>query len=80
MSWISISGIASRYSVKWKQETPPYQLAVNFLLVDCNPENGPLEMAPSTHMLTKEEALRRIDSGRDIFATSSNEARRCAYS
>jgi hypothetical protein len=48
---------------EWEQETPPYQLAVNFSLVDCNPENGPLEMAPSTHLLAKEEALRRIESG-----------------
>ncbi|CAF4322303.1 unnamed protein product, partial [Rotaria sp. Silwood2] len=48
---------------EWEQETPPYQLAVNFPLVDCNPENGPLEMTPSTHLLTKEEALRRIESG-----------------
>lgn len=48
---------------EWDQETPPYQLAVNFPLVDCNPENGPLEVALSTHILPKEEALRRIESG-----------------
>lgn len=48
---------------EWEQETPPYQLAVNFPLVDCNPENGPLEMTLSTHLLAKEEALRRIESG-----------------
>lgn len=48
---------------EWEHETPPYQLAVNFPLVDCTPENGPFEMAPSTHMLTKDEALRRIESG-----------------
>jgi ectoine hydroxylase-related dioxygenase (phytanoyl-CoA dioxygenase family) len=48
---------------EWGQETPPYQLAVNFPLVDCNPENGPLEMKLSTHLLHKEEALRRIESG-----------------
>ena len=48
---------------EWNQETPPYQLAVNFPLVDCNAENGPLEMAPSTHMLDKDEALRRIQTG-----------------
>ena len=48
---------------EWGQETPPFQLAVNFPLVDCTPENGPLEMAPSTHLLAKDEALRRIESG-----------------
>ena len=39
------------------------QLAVNFPLVDCRPENGPLEITPSTHLLDKDEALRRIESG-----------------
>lgn len=48
---------------EWNQETPPFQLAVNFPLVDCNPENGPLEMTRSTHMLDKSEALRRIETG-----------------
>lgn len=48
---------------EWKQETPPFQLAVNFPLVDCRPENGPLEMASSTHLLAKDEAIRRIESG-----------------
>ena len=48
---------------EWQQETPPFQLAVNFPLVDCRPENGPLEMASSTHLLEKDEALRRIESG-----------------
>jgi len=37
-------------------------LAVNFPLVDCNPENVPFEMTSSTHMLPK-EALRRIEFG-----------------
>jgi len=48
---------------EWEHETPPYQLAVNFALVDCTPENGPFEMTLSTHMLPKDEALRRIKSG-----------------
>ena len=48
---------------EWEHETPPYQLAVNFPLVDCTPENGPLEMTLGTHILSKEEALRRIESG-----------------
>ena len=48
---------------EWDQQTPPFQLAVNFPLVDSNSENGPLEMTRSTHLLDKDEALRRIESG-----------------
>jgi hypothetical protein len=45
------------------RETPPFQLAVNFPLVDVGSENGPFEVARATHMLSKEEGLRRIESG-----------------
>jgi ectoine hydroxylase-related dioxygenase (phytanoyl-CoA dioxygenase family) len=45
------------------RETPPFQLAVNFPLIDVTTENGPFEVARGTHMLSKEEALRRIESG-----------------
>jgi ectoine hydroxylase-related dioxygenase (phytanoyl-CoA dioxygenase family) len=45
------------------EETPPYQLAVNFPLVDVTPERGPMEMAPGTHMLPKAEGMRRIQAG-----------------
>lgn len=44
-------------------ETPPYQLAVNFSLIDVTDETGPMEYAPGTHMLSKAEGLRRIESG-----------------
>jgi ectoine hydroxylase-related dioxygenase (phytanoyl-CoA dioxygenase family) len=44
-------------------ETPPYQLAVNFPLVDVTDENGPMEWASGTHMLSKAEGLRRVESG-----------------
>lgn len=44
-------------------ETPPYQLAVNFPLVDVTVENGPMEYAPGTHMTSKAEGLRRIGAG-----------------
>jgi len=44
-------------------ETPPFQLAVNFPLVDVTLENGPFEVARTTHMLSKEEGLRLIESG-----------------
>jgi hypothetical protein len=44
-------------------ESPPYQLAVNFPLVDVTPDNGPMEMAPGTHMLSKADGLARIERG-----------------
>lgn len=44
-------------------ETPPYQLAVNFALVDVTLENGPMEYAPGTHMLSKAEGMARIERG-----------------
>ena len=44
-------------------ETPPYQLAVNFPLVDVTDENGPMEYAPGTHMLSKADGMRRIGTG-----------------
>jgi ectoine hydroxylase-related dioxygenase (phytanoyl-CoA dioxygenase family) len=45
------------------QETPPFQLAVNFPLVDVEVENGPLEVARGTHMMPKAEGMRRIEAG-----------------
>jgi hypothetical protein len=48
---------------EWGRETPPFQLAVNFPLVDVTEENGPFEVARATHMLSKEEGLRRIKEG-----------------
>ena len=44
-------------------ETPPFQLAVNFPLVDITLENGPMEITRATHMISKEEGLRRMESG-----------------
>lgn len=44
-------------------ESPPYQLAVNFPLVDVTPELGPMEYAPGTHMLPKAEGLAKVASG-----------------
>jgi Phytanoyl-CoA dioxygenase (PhyH) len=48
---------------EWGRETPPFQLAVNFPLVDVTEENGPFEVARGTHLMSKEEGLRRIESG-----------------
>lgn len=45
------------------QETPPYQLAVNFPLVDVTLENGPMEIVGGTHLMSKAEALQRLESG-----------------
>jgi ectoine hydroxylase-related dioxygenase (phytanoyl-CoA dioxygenase family) len=44
-------------------ETPPFQLAVNFPLVDVTLENGPFETTCGTHIMSKEEGLRRLESG-----------------
>ena len=44
-------------------ETPSFQLAVNFPLVDVTEENGPFETTYGTHLMTKEDALRRIETG-----------------
>ena len=48
---------------EWGRETPPFQLAVNFPLVDVTEERGPFEVARATHMVSKEEGLRRLESG-----------------
>ena len=45
------------------RETPPFQLAVNFPLVDVRIENGPFEVARGTHMMSKAEGMRRIEAG-----------------
>jgi ectoine hydroxylase-related dioxygenase (phytanoyl-CoA dioxygenase family) len=48
---------------EWGRETPVFQLAVNFPLVDVTEENGPFEVARATHLLSKEEGLRRLEAG-----------------
>jgi ectoine hydroxylase-related dioxygenase (phytanoyl-CoA dioxygenase family) len=45
------------------RESPPFQLAVNFPLVDVTLENGPFEITRGTHMVSKEEGLRRLEAG-----------------
>ncbi len=43
--------------------TPLYALAVNFPLVDVTEENGPFQQARGTHVLPREEGLRKVASG-----------------
>lgn len=43
--------------------TPLYAVAVNFPLVEVTEENGPLQHARGTHLMSREEALRRVDTG-----------------
>jgi hypothetical protein len=44
--------------------SPPFQLAVNFPLVDVTPENGPTDYVRGTHMLSKAEGLKRLEEGK----------------
>lgn len=44
-------------------ETPSFQLAVNFPLVDVNDENGSLETTRGTHRKSREAALAGLASG-----------------
>ncbi len=44
-------------------ETPAFQLAVNFPLVDVHESNGPFEVAARTHRMSKEDGLRSIERG-----------------
>jgi ectoine hydroxylase-related dioxygenase (phytanoyl-CoA dioxygenase family) len=44
-------------------ETPPYQLAVNFPLVDVTVENGAMDWAPGTHVMSKADGMAAIESG-----------------
>lgn len=48
---------------EWGQETPPFQLAINFPLVDVDLENGPIEIARGTHMLSRTEGLAKLERG-----------------
>jgi ectoine hydroxylase-related dioxygenase (phytanoyl-CoA dioxygenase family) len=48
------------------KETPPFQLAVNFPLVDVNLENGPLEIIRGTHMMNREQGMKILESG-EVF-------------
>jgi len=48
---------------EWGKETPAFQLAINFPLVDITVQHGPFEISRGTHMLSREEGLRRLDSG-----------------
>jgi ectoine hydroxylase-related dioxygenase (phytanoyl-CoA dioxygenase family) len=42
---------------------PVYILVVSFGLVRITLENGPLEIAPGTHRMAREEALRAVEAG-----------------
>lgn len=42
---------------------PGYMLVVSFGLVRITPENGPIEIAPGTHRLARQEALRAVEAG-----------------
>jgi len=48
---------------EWQKETPSFQLAVNFPLVNVTPDNGPFEVARGTHLLSRQEGLDKINNG-----------------
>ncbi len=46
------------------RETPMYQLAINFPLIDVTPENGPFEVIRGTHMMSRDEGMKLVQSGK----------------
>jgi ectoine hydroxylase-related dioxygenase (phytanoyl-CoA dioxygenase family) len=44
-------------------ETPAFQLAINFPLCDVTPENGPIEIARGTHLMSRAEGIQKIETG-----------------
>jgi Phytanoyl-CoA dioxygenase (PhyH) len=42
---------------------PPYMLVVSFGLIPITPAHGPIEIAPGTHSMGREEAMRAVKSG-----------------
>ncbi len=46
-----------------EEEPPSYQLAVNFPLIDVTAAHGPVEIAPATHRLPRDEGVAMIDAG-----------------
>lgn len=48
---------------EWGRETPSYQLAVNFPLIDVTPAHGPVEIARGTHVMSRDEGMAAIESG-----------------
>jgi ectoine hydroxylase-related dioxygenase (phytanoyl-CoA dioxygenase family) len=43
--------------------TPLYAVAVNFPLVDVTADNGPFEMVRGTHVMGRDEGLRKLEAG-----------------
>jgi ectoine hydroxylase-related dioxygenase (phytanoyl-CoA dioxygenase family) len=48
---------------EWSVETPSFQLAVNFPLVDVTPEMGPFEVARGTHTMTRAQVMSVVERG-----------------
>ncbi len=44
-------------------ETPSYQLAVNFPLIDVTAAHGPVEIAPGTHRLPRADGVAMVEAG-----------------
>jgi ectoine hydroxylase-related dioxygenase (phytanoyl-CoA dioxygenase family) len=46
-----------------EEETPSFQIAVNFPLVNMTLENGPFEVARGTHAISKAKGMSMLESG-----------------
>ncbi|HXH75867.1 MAG TPA: phytanoyl-CoA dioxygenase family protein [Bacteriovoracaceae bacterium] len=55
-------------------ETPMYQIALNFPLVDVTPENGPIEIIRGTHMMSKDQGMKLLESGQASIKAISMKA------
>ncbi len=49
--------------------TPLYALAVNFPLVDVTEANGPFQQARGTHLMPRDTALQKVESGEIAMET-----------
>jgi ectoine hydroxylase-related dioxygenase (phytanoyl-CoA dioxygenase family) len=42
---------------------PAYMLVVSFGLIDISPRHGPIEIAPGTHRMPRQDAMRAVEAG-----------------
>jgi len=67
-SWLDISAPSRRLPTAFFEKAPdlilpPYLLVVSFGLADITLDNGPLEIAPGTHRIPRQQALDCVTRG-----------------